>query len=144
MPDRMLVISADCHAAARWEDYEQYFERAELSAFNAEPGRDSRINADIRRLTNIGTLRAYMLNYLRNHPKIHQGRTLIVRQLSPSPEGLPIEIYCFTNDIVWANHEAIQSDIFDHFLAVAPEFGVRIFQNPSGADFASLQSSVSA
>jgi miniconductance mechanosensitive channel len=61
--------------------------------------------------------------------------------LSPSPEGLPIEIYCFTNDIVWANYEGIQSDIFDHFLAIAPEFGIRIFQNPSGADFASLDPS---
>jgi len=123
----------------------EYFDekRAELAAYNAESGRDATINADIRRLTNVGTLRAYMLNYLRKHPKIHQAQTLIVRQLSPSPEGLPIEIYCFTNDIVWANHEAIQSDIFDHFLAIAPEFGVRIFQNPSGADFASLPGRVS-
>ena len=89
-------------------------------------------------MTNLGTLRAYMLNYLRCHPKIHQDRTLMVRQLSPSPEGLPIEVYCFTNDIVWANYEGIQSDIFDHFLAIAPEFGIRIFQNPSGADLANL------
>jgi miniconductance mechanosensitive channel len=120
-----------------------YFEAkdAQLRAYNAEPGRDASVNADIRRLTNVGTLRAYMLSYLRNHPKIHQEQTLIVRQLSPSPEGLPIEIYCFTNDIVWANYEGIQSDIFDHFLAIAPEFGIRIFQNPSGADFASLDPS---
>ncbi len=120
-----------------------YFEekRTELSAYNSEPGRDAAVNADIRRLTNVGTLRAYMLSYLRGHPKIHQQRTLIVRQLSPSPEGLPIEVYCFTNDIVWANHEDIQSDIFDHFLAIAPEFGIRIFQKPSGADFATLRPS---
>ena len=117
-----------------------YFDdkNVELSTHNAEPGRDTSINADIRRLTNLGTLRAYMLNYLRCHPKIHQDRTLMVRQLSPSPEGLPIEVYCFTNDIVWANYEGIQSDIFDHFLAIAPEFGIRIFQNPSGADLANL------
>jgi miniconductance mechanosensitive channel len=116
----------------------EYFEqkRAELAGYNSEPGRDANVNADIRRLTNVGTLRAYMLSYLRNHPKIHQEQTLIVRQLSPSSEGLPIEIYCFTNDIVWANHEAIQSDIFDHFLAVAPDFGVKIFQSPSGSDLA--------
>jgi miniconductance mechanosensitive channel len=120
-----------------------YFEekRAVLDVHNTELGRDPKINADIRRLTNFGTLRAYMLNYLRNHPKIHQDRTLIVRQLNPSPEGLPIEVYCFTNDIVWANYEGIQSDIFDHFLAIAPEFGIRIFQNPSGADFANLTAS---
>jgi miniconductance mechanosensitive channel len=112
--------------------------RGELSAHNAEDGRNQEINADIRRLTNAGTLRAYMFEYLKNHPKIHQGRTLIVRQLAPGPEGLPLEIYCFTNDIVWANHEGIQSDLFDHFLAIAPEFGVRIFQQPSGADVAQL------
>ena len=111
----------------------------ELTSHNSEPGRDPSKNADIRRLTNVGTLRAYMLEYLRNHPKIHKERTLIVRQLSPSPEGLPIEIYCFTNDIVWANHEGIQSDIFDHFFAIAPEFGIRIFQRPSGGDLASLR-----
>jgi miniconductance mechanosensitive channel len=66
---------------------------------------------------------------------------LIVRQLSPSPEGLPIEIYCFTNDIVWANYEGIQSDIFDHFLAIAPEFGIRIYQRPSGGDLVALRPS---
>ncbi|MCP5039579.1 MAG: mechanosensitive ion channel family protein [bacterium] len=117
--------------------------RGELRAHNAETGRNPQINADIRRLTNVGMLRAYMFEYLKNHPKIHQGRTLIVRQLPPSPEGLPIEIYCFTNDIAWANHEGIQSDLFDHFLAIAPEFGLRIFQRPSGADLSSLGSQAS-
>ncbi len=112
--------------------------RGELATHNAEAGRNPEINADIRRLTNVGTLRAYMFEYLKRHPKIHPARTLIVRQLPPGPEGLPLEIYCFTNDIVWANHEGIQSDIFDHFLAIAPEFGVRIFQQPSGADLATL------
>ncbi len=126
---------------SRFSLLREYFEekRAELAAYNAEPGRDRAVNADIRKLTNVGTLRAYMLEYLRNHPKIHPQRTLIVRQLSPSPAGLPIEIYCFTNDIVWANYEGIQSDIFDHFLAIAPEFGIRVFQSPSGADVANLR-----
>ncbi len=110
--------------------------RSELAAHNADGGRNPAINADIRRLTNVGTLRAYMLEYLKAHPKIHPDRTLIVRQLPPGPEGLPIEIYCFTNDIVWANHEGIQSDLFDHFLAIAQDFGVRIYQRPSGADLA--------
>ena len=113
---------------------------AELEAYNAQSGRDPAIKADTRRLTNIGTLRAYIERYLQSHPKIHQDRTLIVRQLPPGPVGLPIEIYCFTNDIVWANHEGIQSDLFDHFLAIAPEFGVRIFQNPSGSDLSRLGS----
>jgi miniconductance mechanosensitive channel len=112
--------------------------REELAAHNAEPGRDASMNADIRRLTNIGTLRAYIHSYLRNHPKIHQGMTLLVRQLSPSGEGLPIEVYAFTNDTSWAAYEDIQADIFDHILAIAPEFGLRPYQSPSGDDLARL------
>ena len=112
--------------------------REELAAHNSEPGRDASVNADIRRLTNIGTLRAYIHSYLRNHPKIHQGMTLLVRQRSPSGEGLPIEVYAFTNDTSWAAYEGIQADIFDHILAVAPEFGLRPYQRPSGDDLARL------
>jgi len=112
--------------------------REELAAYNAEPGRDASINADIRRLTNIGTLRAYIRSYLRSHPKIHQGMTLLVRQLAPGGEGLPIEIYAFTNDTAWAAYEDIQADIFDHVLAIAPEFGLRPYQKPSGDDLARL------
>jgi miniconductance mechanosensitive channel len=112
--------------------------REELERYNAEPGRDASLNADIRRLTNIGTLRAYILSYLRSHPKIHQGMTLLVRQLAPSGEGLPIEIYAFTNDTRWAAYEDIQADIFDHVLAIAPEFGLRPYQKPSGEDLAQL------
>ncbi len=112
--------------------------REEIASYNSEPGRDQSINADIRRLTNIGTLRAYIRSYLRNHPRIHQGMTLLVRQLQPGGEGLPIEIYAFTNDIAWASYEAIQADIFDHILAIAPEFGLRPFQKPSGDDLARL------
>jgi miniconductance mechanosensitive channel len=99
---------------------------------------DSEVNA--RRLTNIGTFRAYAYNYLKNHPKIHEGMTLIVRQLGPGPEGLPLEIYCFTNTTEWAVYEDIQSDIFDHLLAVIPEFGLRLYQKPAGSDLANLKS----
>ncbi len=91
-----------------------------------------------RRLTNIGTLRAYVIAYLKHHPKIHQNMTFLVRQLEPTPQGLPIEIYVFSNDQVWAQYEAIQADIFDHILAVVPEFGLRVFQDPTGADFRQL------
>ena len=112
--------------------------REELAAHNAEPGRDASINADIRRLTNIGTLRVYIRSYLRNHPKIHQGMTLLVRQLQPSGEGLPIEVYAFTNDTAWGAYEEIQADIFDHILAIAPEFGLRPYQRPTGRDLALL------
>ena len=88
-----------------------------------------------RRLTNVGTFRAYVAAYLRQHPKIHQDMTFLIRQLPPGENGLPIEIYVFTADTVWANYEAIQADIFDHLLAVMPAFYLRVFQNPTGSDF---------
>lgn len=88
-----------------------------------------------RRLTNVGTFRAYVVAYLRDHPKIANNMDFLVRQLAPSDHGLPIEIYVFSNDIKWVNYEGIQSDIFDHLLAVLPEFDLRLFQNPSGYDF---------
>ena len=112
---------------------------ADLKAYNdalAAPGKD---DVNLRRLTNIGTFRAYIFNYLKHHPKIHQDMTLIVRQLQPGPDGLPIEIYCFTNDIQWANYEDIQSDIFDHTFAILPEFGLRVYQQPAGSDIAALK-----
>ena len=92
-----------------------------------------------RRLTNVGTFRAYIRNYLKHHPKIHDRMTLIVRQLQPGSEGLPIEIYAFTNDTNWVVYEDIQADIFDHIHAIAFEFGLRIYQKPAGADFEGLK-----
>jgi miniconductance mechanosensitive channel len=91
-----------------------------------------------RRLTNIGTFRAYVLEYLKANPKIHKDMTLLVRQLAPTPKGIPIEIYCFTNDTAWTNYEGIQGDIFDHLIAVLPEFYLVAFQEPAGSDFARL------
>ncbi|MBW1763154.1 MAG: mechanosensitive ion channel family protein [Deltaproteobacteria bacterium] len=95
-----------------------------------------------RRMTNIGTFRAYILSYLNNHPKINKEMTFLVRQLEPTPNGLPLQVYVFSNDKVWANYESIQSDIFDHLLAVAPEFDLGVFQNPTGYDFKALTSNV--
>jgi miniconductance mechanosensitive channel len=96
-----------------------------------EAGEDP-VNA--RRLTNVGTFRAYVFNYLQAHPEIRKDMTLLVRQREPSPDGLPIQIYCFTATTKWAEYEGIQSDIFDHILAIIPEFGLRVFQHPSGQD----------
>jgi len=110
----------------------------DLATFNAQRGRDVSINADIRRLTNAGTFRAYVYEYLRHHPAIHQDMTLMVRQLAPTATGLPIEIYCFTNVTVWSVYEGIQSDIIDHLLAVTADFDLRVFQNPSGTDLQQL------
>ena len=111
----------------------------ELTDYNA--GLTTEVDAAVnrRQLTNVGTFRAYAYNYLKNHPKIDKDATLIVRQLGPGPEGLPLEIYCFTNTTAWAVYEDIQSDIFDHLLAIVPEFGLRLYQKPAGSDLANLR-----
>nr|WP_298899391.1 mechanosensitive ion channel family protein [uncultured Altererythrobacter sp.] len=122
---------------ARFRVLRGYLEakKQEIADWNeSELAGEDAVNA--RRITNIGTLRAYIIGYLRSHPKINdQGFTLLVRQLPPSPEGLPIEIYCFTDTTNWNEYEGIQADIFDHLLAILPEFDLKIFQEPSGADF---------
>lgn len=112
----------------------------EIADYNGEGGRNPELNADIRRLTNLGSFRAYIERYLKVHPKIHKGMTLLVRQLSPGPTGIPIEIYCFTNTTDWNAYESIQADLFDHFLSIAPDFGLVAFQNPSGSDVSDLLS----
>ncbi|MGX8271245.1 mechanosensitive ion channel family protein [Brevundimonas diminuta] len=112
---------------------------AEMADWNAklvEAGRDP---VNMRRSTNIGAFRAYVQNYLENHPRIRQDMTLLVRQMQPTETGLPLEIYAFTATVAWAEYEAIQADIFDHLLAILPEFDLRLFQSPSGADFVQLR-----
>lgn len=107
----------------------------EIQKFNADVGDDLEELVNGRRLTNIGTFRAYCVAYLKNHPKVHQkGMTLLVRQLAPSDKGVPIELYFFTNDTAWVNYEDIQGDLFDHLLSILPEFGLSPYQAPSGAD----------
>ncbi|WP_028608512.1 mechanosensitive ion channel family protein [Paenibacillus harenae] len=106
----------------------------EIEAYNTanQIDRSNRVNG--RALTNIGVFRMYIQHYLQNHPQIHKGMTLMVRQLAPGETGVPLEIYAFTSDIRWTVYEETQSDIFDHIFAVAPEFGLRVFQSPSGND----------
>jgi len=89
---------------------------------------------NLRRLTNVGTFRAYVLAYLRAHPAIHKEMLLIVRMKEPEAQGVPIELYCFTATTAWVEYEAIQGDIFDHLIAVLPEFGLRLYQSPTGND----------
>ena len=91
-----------------------------------------------RRLTNVGTFRAYIEAYLRNNSKIHPEMTFLIRQLEPTARGLPIQIYVFTNDTDWVRYEGIQADIFDHFLAIIPEFRLKVFQSPTRKDFGKL------
>ncbi len=130
---------ADDAAIARWEkiallkDYLQE-KRTEVAQWNRERDEDLAVVGNGRRVTNVGTFRAYCVAYLRAHPQIHRDLTFLVRQLDPTAYGLPLEIYVFTTDIRWANYEAIQSDIFDHLLSVVGEFDLKVYQQPSGRD----------
>lgn len=106
----------------------------EIEEYNRENNIDPESPVNGRRLTNLGTFRAYLNAYLQAHGKIHKEMTLMVRQLQPDANGIPIEIYAFTNDTRWAVYEGIQADIFDHIFAVIPEFGLRVHQTPTGYD----------
>jgi miniconductance mechanosensitive channel len=109
--------------------------REQVAAYNREHSIDEDCLVNGRRLTNVGTYRAYIVAFLRQHPMINQDMTFLVRQLAPTSQGLPLEIYVFSKDKVWANYEAIQADIFDHLLAVTHEFDLHVFQQPAGTDF---------
>ncbi|MEZ4397557.1 MAG: mechanosensitive ion channel [Candidatus Krumholzibacteriia bacterium] len=115
----------------------------ELADWNAERSTDPEAPVNSRRLTNVGTFRAYLAAYLRSLPLVHEDMTFLVRQLPPGEHGLPMEIYVFSRDQRWAAYEDLQSDIFDHVLAVVPEFGLRVYQSPSGADMRGLAAAAS-
>lgn len=119
----------------RYLDFYLAHKEKELQEWNDKLTEKSRTQENMRRLTNVGTFRAYVEAYLHNHPKIHQKMTRLVRHLQPGREGLPLELYCFTNITDWNEYESIQADIFDHLFALLPEFGLRIFQDPTGGDF---------
>jgi len=138
-----FLSDEDVDRLSRFEFLHDYLQnkRKDLEAANAREVEGDDIIPDPRRLTNVGTFRAYVLHYLRNHPTIHQDMTLLVRQLQPGPKGLPLEIYCFSNDTNWGNYEDLQSDIFDHLIASLPEFGLEAFQEPTGNDVKALRPS---
>ncbi|MBD1588733.1 mechanosensitive ion channel family protein [Pseudomonas typographi] len=108
--------------------------QAELQAWNQAQGNVAAHAANQRRMTNLGTFRAYAHAYLKSLPDIQPNMTCMVRQMESTAQGVPLEIYCFTRTTAWAEYERIQSDIFDYLLAVLPEFGLGVFQQPSGAD----------
>lgn len=111
----------------------------DIEKSNSKKQVDMSLTINGRRLTNIGTFRNYLLTFLKSHPYIHQEMTLLVRQLSPTTDGLPIEIYAFTNTTKWAEYENIQADIFDHVFAVLREFGLRAHESPTGHDIRALR-----
>jgi miniconductance mechanosensitive channel len=141
--DMSSIRFLDEEAVARFRKIryiQEHLERKieDIGEFNKDLEVDETFLINGRHLTNIGTFRAYLEAYLRNHPKIHQELTFLVRQLPPGPSGLPIEIYVFSSDQDWVRYEGIQADIFDHMLAVVPLFDLRVFQAPSGSDVQAL------
>ncbi len=124
----------------KFELISEYIDRKqkEVNEHNQANNIDTSELINGRHLTNIGTFRAYIEAYLKNNSKIHKDMTFLVRQLDPTEKGLPMQIYVFSNDIDWVRYEGIQSSLFDHLLAVVPEFGLRIFQNPTGKDFGTI------
>lgn len=112
--------------------------QADIDDWNRELEEQGREPMNRRRITNVGCFRAYIQLYLAHHPQIHTEMERFARQLEPTPKGLPIEVYAFTNDTAWLSYEKIQADIFDHLLSILPEFGLRLYQEPSGADFQAL------
>ncbi|MCL4409166.1 MAG: mechanosensitive ion channel family protein [Gammaproteobacteria bacterium] len=111
----------------------------EIDSWNSELRGDGKAPVNTRRITNIGTFRAYISCYLKNHPGIHQDMIQMVRQMAPTPDGLPLQVYAFTATTAWVEYEGIQSDIFDHLYSIIPEFGLRVYQHPSGVDVRELK-----
>ncbi len=132
--DEMIKKFSKIHVLKDYIEQKQ----KEIAEYNLVHGIDSSVLVNGRRMTNLGTFRAYLAAYLRHHPGIHPNLTFIVRQLQPTRQGIPMEIYVFTNDTRWVTYEGIQADIFDHVLAVIPEFGLRIAQDPTGYDLQQL------
>ncbi|RAU17634.1 miniconductance mechanosensitive channel [Nitrincola tibetensis] len=136
-----FLTEEDCVRLRKSKVLSHYIEQklADITYYNEHQGADLSLPLNGRRLTNIGTFRAYLENYLKTHPHIHQKMTLLVRQLEVTPDGVPIQIYAFTNTTVWAEYEAIQADIFDHLLAIVPVFGLRLHQAPTGHDIRQIK-----
>jgi len=113
--------------------------KEEIAEYNRVHNIDDSSLVNGRHLTNLGTFRAYLTAYLRSHPGINSDMILMVRQLQPTTNGLPMEIYVFTASVAWVVHEGVQADIFDHILAIISEFDLRVFQNPAGHDLLKLR-----
>lgn len=118
-----------------------YIEQTEtvINEYNAENKIDNSVLVNGRRQTNLGVFRAYLTAYLKNMPRVNQEMTLMVRQLQPTDRGIPMELYFFSANTDWSATEDLQSDVFDHLLAIIPEFGLRVFQSPTGADLQGVE-----
>lgn len=116
----------------------EYFDKKKHEIENHNSGKNAQHPANLRKLTNLGSFRVYLEKFLDQNKDITKEMTFLVRQLAPNDRGIPIEIYVFSSEQRWAHYEAIQADIFDHIIAILPEFELNIFQSPSGNDFKSL------
>lgn len=118
-----------------------YIDKTEkvVEIYNKEHHIDNSILVNGRRQTNLGVFRAYLNSYLKSLPTINQELTCMVRQLQPTETGIPLELYFFSAIKDWVPYEEVQADVFDHVLAIIPEFGLRVFQNPSGEDLRELR-----
>lgn len=128
-----FLTSEEIERLRRFRLLEAYLrdKETEIRDWNLKLGHYAGEPNNQRRLTNLGTFRAYVTEYLRSHPGVNQNLSLMVRQLQPTPTGIPLEVYCFSADVRWVHYEALQADIFDHLLAILPEFGLRVFQQES-------------
>ncbi|GIU42133.1 small conductance mechanosensitive ion channel protein YbdG [Shewanella sairae] len=135
-----FLTESDMRSLSKINYLKDYFssKSAEIITYNAQV-EDADMYVNSRHLTNLGTFRAYIQEYLTQHDKIRKDMTLMVRQLAPTELGVPIELYIFTNDTRWEFYEGIQADIFDHIFAILPEFDLRVYQGPTGADIRSLR-----
>lgn len=113
-------------------------QKAEMEEYNRKHNIDDSVLVNGMRMTNVSVLRAYLFEYLKNHPKVNQQMMIQVRHLEPGEHGLPMQIYCFSREQAWVQYEMVQADIFDHVLAVLPEFDLKVFQYPGGSDLSAL------
>jgi miniconductance mechanosensitive channel len=122
---------------SKYEYVKDYIRRTEdnIQEYNKKRNIDPKVLVNGRRQTNIGVFRAYLTEYLKNNPDIRQDMTLMVRQLQPADQGLPMEIYAFSKVQEWVPYERVMSDIMDHVLAGIRYFDLRLYQNPTGSDF---------
>lgn len=116
------------------KDYVEHTEQI-IEEYNVEHDIDNSILVNGRRQTNLGVFRAYLTAYLKSLPDVNQELTCMVRQLQPTDHGIPMELYFFCTIKDWVPYEGVQADVFDHVLAIIPEFDLQVFQSPSGRDF---------
>lgn len=113
--------------------------RDEIAKSNRSLGSLADLDVNRRRLTNLGTFRAYGLAYLKQQPEVRQDMMMLVRMMEPESQGIPVEVYCFANNTAWVEYERIQGNIFDHLVAILPEMSLRLYQAPAGSDFANMR-----